>query len=106
MEWTLAQLPVQAALASPKSGVGGLTSAEAARRQVEFGFDRVESIAHEPFWLKFGREFTHFFALILWIAAGLAFFAERREPGQGMAQLALAIVGVISSLHHAGKFCN
>ena len=33
--------------------------------------------------------------MILWIAAALAFFAEWREPGQGMATLGFAIVGVI-----------
>jgi sodium/potassium-transporting ATPase subunit alpha len=92
---TLAQLPVDAALSSLKSRVSGLTADEAAHRQVEFGFNRVEAVVREPLWLTFGREFTHFFALILWIAAGLAFFAESREPGQGMMQLAIAIVGVI-----------
>ena len=92
---TLAQLPVDAALASLKSRVSGLTADEAAHRQIEFGFNRVEAVVREPLWLTFGREFTHFFALILWIAAGLAFFAESREPGQGMMQLAIAIVGVI-----------
>lgn len=92
---TLAQLSVEAALTSLKSRVGGLTSDEAAHRQVEFGPNRVEAVAREPLWLSFGREFTHFFALILWVAAGLAWFAESREPGQGMAQLALAIVCVI-----------
>ncbi|MFZ4626670.1 MAG: HAD-IC family P-type ATPase, partial [Rhodoferax sp.] len=92
---TLAQLPVEAALASLKSGSGGLTSIEAARRQTEFGPNRVESVAREPLWLSLGREFTHFFALILWVAAGLSWFAERREPGQGMAQLGVAIVCVI-----------
>ena len=92
---TLAQLPVEASLASLNSRVTGLTSDEAAHRQIEFGFNRVEAVVREPLWLTFGREFTHFFALILWIAAGLAFFAESREPGQGMFQLAIAIVGVI-----------
>jgi sodium/potassium-transporting ATPase subunit alpha len=92
---TLAQLPVGDALASLKSRVTGLTSGEAAHRQGEFGFNRVEAVAREALWLTFGREFTHFFALILWVAAALAFFAESREPGQGMFQLAIAIVGVI-----------
>ena len=41
------------------------------------------------------RNLSHFFAIILWIAAALAFFAEWREPGQGMATLGFAIVGVI-----------
>lgn len=92
---TLAQLTVDAALDSLKSRAGGLSSGEAARRQVEFGFNRVEGASREPLWLSFAREFTHLFALILWIAAGLALFAEKREPGQGMAQLAIAIVCVI-----------
>jgi sodium/potassium-transporting ATPase subunit alpha len=55
----------------------------------------VETVVREPLWITFGREFTNFFALILWIAAGLAIFAEHRQPGQGMSELAIAIVGVI-----------
>ncbi len=39
--------------------------------------------------------FTHFFAAVLWAAAALAFFAESRDPGQGMATLGAAIVVVI-----------
>ena len=92
---TLAQLPVDAALASLKSRNSGLTSAESLHRQTEFGFNRVETVAGEPLWLTFSREFTNFFALILWLAAGLALFADSREPGQGMTQLAIAIVCVI-----------
>ncbi|MDD5031272.1 MAG: cation-transporting P-type ATPase, partial [Rhodoferax sp.] len=91
----LAQLSAEAALASLKSRASGLTSDEAAKRQAEFGLNRVEAVAREPLWLTFGREFTHFFALILWVAAALAFFAASREPGQDMTQLGLAIVGVI-----------
>jgi calcium-translocating P-type ATPase len=40
-------------------------------------------------------QFTHFFAIILWLAAGLAALAEMRNPGNGMATLAAAIVAVI-----------
>lgn len=40
-------------------------------------------------------EFTHFFALILWVAAALAFAAAIAQPGTGMATLGAAIVGVI-----------
>ena len=45
--------------------------------------------------LRFAQEFTHFFAMILWIGAGLSFVAEYFAPGQGMARLGVAIVGVI-----------
>jgi calcium-translocating P-type ATPase len=41
------------------------------------------------------QEFTYFFALILWVAAGLAFLAEWNDPGAGMATLGFAILGVI-----------
>ena len=49
----------------------------------------------ESLIVRFIKEFVHFFALILWLAAGLAFFAESRQPGGGMAMLGYAILGVI-----------
>ena len=91
----ITQLSVAEALASLHSGESGLSTAEAARRLAEFGPNRVEEIRGEPLVLRFAREFTHFFALILWLAAGLAFVAERYDPGTGMATLGAAIVGVI-----------
>jgi sodium/potassium-transporting ATPase subunit alpha len=84
-----------AALSALGSNPEGLSTAEAARRLREFGPNRVEAAAREPLWLSLLREFSHFFALILWLASGLAFLAERYDPGQGMAELGFAIVGVI-----------
>ena len=89
------RLSVTDALSSLKSGLVGLSDAEAQRRLEEFGKNEVEEVAHEALLLTLAKEFIHFFALILWLAAGLAFFAEWREPGQGMATLGFAIVGVI-----------
>jgi cation transport ATPase-like protein len=89
------QRTVADALASLKSGLAWLSEAEAQRRLVEFGTNEVEEVAHEALLLTFAKEFAHFFAIILWIAAALAFFAEWRDPGQGMATLGFAIVGVI-----------
>jgi magnesium-transporting ATPase (P-type) len=88
-------LPVADAFVSLNSGDSGLGEAEAKRRLVEFGSNQVEEIAGEPLVLTFAREFVHFFAIILWIAAALAFFAEWKEPGEGMATLGFAIIGVI-----------
>jgi sodium/potassium-transporting ATPase subunit alpha len=85
----------EAALSALGSSRQGLTGPEVKRRLVEFGPNQVEATAREPLWLMLLREFSHFFALILWLAAGLAFLAEHFEPGQGMAELGLAIVGVI-----------
>ena len=91
----LANLPLAEALQSLGTTATGLTSAEAARRLREYGENCLAAIGVEPQWRRFLREFTHFFALILWVAAGLAFFAESREPGTGMWQLGAAILAVI-----------
>jgi len=91
----LAGQRAETTLNSLGSSIHGLPESEARRRLGEFGPNRVEAVAGEPLWLLFAREFGHFFALILWLAAGLAFFAAYADPGQGMLQLGLAIVGVI-----------
>ena len=73
----------------------GLAQTEAARRLAEFGINRITTLAGEFLLRRLLKEFTHFFALILWLAAGLAFFADRQAGGTGMAILGWAIVGVI-----------
>ncbi len=91
----IAGLTADKALASLSSSADGLSESEAVRRRLEFGPNRVEAVRHTPLWLRFAREFIHFFALILWFAATLAFFAEHLDPDQGMRQLGAAIIGVI-----------
>lgn len=88
-------LTVDEALHSLRSARDGLTGHEAQRRLAEYGPNQVEAVRREPLVLRFLRGFTHFFALILWFAAVLAFAAEFSEPGKGMATLGFAILGVI-----------
>ncbi|MFH1659614.1 MAG: cation-transporting P-type ATPase [Pseudomonadota bacterium] len=88
------QTPAEA-LAALDSAPDGLSAREAARRLEEFGLNRVEAAARTPWWLNLLGEFTHFFALILWFAAILAFVAAYLQPGEGMLELGLAILGVI-----------
>ena len=88
-------LTVEDAIRSLNSHPEGLSAREAARRHKEFGPNRVERVKKEPLALRFLKEFTHFFALILWLAAALAFVAECSDPGKGMAMLGWAILGVI-----------
>jgi calcium-translocating P-type ATPase len=88
-------LTIAASLASLRTTADGLSAGEAARRLGEFGPNRVEAVDREPLAWRLGREFTHFFAIILWLGAALAFVAEAFDPGQGMARLGAAIVGVI-----------
>lgn len=89
------QLTQDEALASLQSGPQGLSAEEARRRLLEFGPNQVVRARRESVLWRFIREFIHFFALILWLAAGLAFWADWKDPDQGMATLGFAIIGVI-----------
>jgi sodium/potassium-transporting ATPase subunit alpha len=89
------ELSVAAALERLQTGVDGLTSAEAQRRLRRYGVNRIEKIARTPAWVGLLRQFTQLFSVILWIAAGLAFFAEWNSPGQGMARIGYAVIAVI-----------
>lgn len=88
-------LTSEEALESLDSSLAGLSDDEIERRLHEYGFNKIEEVRKESVWLILLKEFTHFFALILWFAAGLAFFAEKESPNQGMSTLAYAILGVI-----------
>jgi calcium-translocating P-type ATPase len=89
------QLTALDAVASLKSGAQGLSHAEVERRLHEFGLNEVEKVAGVPLWLRLVQQFVTFFSVLLWVAAGLAFFAEWNAPGQGMAKVGYAIVTVI-----------
>lgn len=86
------QLTTEEALASLHSRHEGLTQAEVTNRLHEYGLNQVDVVRTESLILRFIKEFTHFFALILWLAAGLAFFAEVRQPGGGMDTLGYAVL--------------
>ena len=89
------QIPAQAAFERLKSGPDGLSEAQSATRRQEFGPNRIERIQRTPLVIRFLAQFTHFFAVLLWMAALLAWISEIQMPGQGMATLAAAIVCVI-----------
>jgi len=89
------ELNAEEALSRLQSGPRGLSADQAAKRLLEFGPNQVVRARGESVLWQFTREFIHFFALILWLAACLAFWAHFQDPGQGMATLGFAIVGVI-----------
>jgi len=84
------------ALAALRSSEQGLAADEAERRRIEFGPNDVERIERPSRLRTLLREFTHLFAVVLWVAAGLAFAAELWNPGHGMGLMAGAIVAVIA----------
>jgi sodium/potassium-transporting ATPase subunit alpha len=89
------RLSVDDALASVRSSSGGLSSSEVERRRQEFGPNRIEKVRREPAIWRLLKEFTRFFSVILWCAAGLAFLAEWFDPGHGMARIGYAVIIVI-----------
>ena len=74
---------------------GGLSPEEAQQRLSQYGPNVLEESSHYSLIRGFLRQFTHFLAILLWIAAALAFTAEFMKPGEGMLTLGWAILGVI-----------
>ncbi|WJH22933.1 cation-translocating P-type ATPase [Pseudarthrobacter defluvii] len=66
----------------------GLSSEQAAQLLKQAGPNQLPAEKPVPQWRKLWGEMTHFFALMLWCAAGLAFIAD-------MPQLAVAIIVVV-----------
>lgn len=78
-----------------ESASAGLTSDEVSRRLQRDGPNSLHVFREPPWSLRLLRQLTHFLALLLWVAALLAFLADAMRPGEGMASLGWAIVGVI-----------
>ena len=73
----------------------GLSAEEALRRLQEFGPNQITEVRRSSLLRVLSRQFVHFLAIILWVAATLAFLSEYLHPGEGMLALALAIIAVI-----------
>lgn len=90
------QLPVDAVYAALHTSPQGLDEMEAARRLQEFGPNEIAPTRPLSLGRKLLRQFTYFLALLLWLAALLAYVASYLQPGEGMHSLAHAIVAVIA----------
>ncbi len=66
----------------------GLTSEQATRLLAENGPNTLPAHRVVPWWRRLAAEMVHFFALLFWVAGGLAFLA-------GMPQLGIAVFVVI-----------
>ncbi len=73
----------------------GLTEEEAQRRLSEFGFNEIKEVKKKALYVKFLEQFTHFLAMLLWLAAFMSFLSEYLHPGEGMLTLGIAIIAVI-----------
>lgn len=72
----------------PPTPPTGLSGHEAARRLDEIGPNRLPGPPGHHVLLQLGRQFVHVFALMLWVASGLAWFA-------GLPALTVAIAAVV-----------
>ncbi|MEE2032000.1 cation-translocating P-type ATPase [Rhodococcus chondri] len=70
------------------AGNPGLTEAEASARLRHDGPNRLPEPRRHPWWRSLLSQLTHFFALLLWLAAVLAFVA-------GLPELGIAVIVVI-----------
>ena len=73
----------------------GLSEEEAAWRLSEFGPNEITEVKKRHLVVRLLGQFTHFLAILLWLAAFLSFLSEYLHPGEGMFTLGLAIVTVI-----------
>jgi sodium/potassium-transporting ATPase subunit alpha len=73
----------------------GLSEEDARRRLHEYGLNEIKEVRKRPLYLRLISQFTHFLAVLLWIAAFFSFLSEYLHPGEGMLSLGLAIIGVI-----------
>jgi sodium/potassium-transporting ATPase subunit alpha len=88
-------LAIDEVLKRLESSAGGLSPEEAQQRLIQFGANRLTEPDRYTLLRGLTPHFTHFLALLLWIASGLAFAADFMKPGEGMATLGWAILGVI-----------
>ena len=89
------QLSIDDLLKELAASLAGLSHDEAARRLSQFGPNRLHKAAGFPIVRHLLSQFTHFLAILLWIAAGLSFLTEYLQPGEGVAAIGWVIVGVI-----------
>src|SRR3990172_12591149 len=77
------------------SSAQGLSPEEVQRRLAEFGRNEITAVKGKSLALRLLSQFTHFLAMVLWLAAFFSFLSEYLNPGEGMLTLGLAIVAVI-----------
>ena len=73
----------------------GLSRAEAAARLKRDGANSLTPRQQTPEFIKFLRQLTNLFALLLWCGAALSLISETVAPGQGSLAIAIALIGVV-----------
>ena len=88
-------LSCEQALAALQSSPQGLSSREALNRLQRLGPNRLPPQRQRPLILRLTDQLTHFMALLLWTAGGMAFLA--RTPELGWAIWSVVLINAIFS---------
>ena len=72
----------------------GLLQADAGKRIQQYGSNELHVRKETPEIIKFLRQFTNFFALLLIVGSALAFFADYLQPGEGNFYIGVALIAV------------
>lgn len=73
----------------------GLKSTDAVSRLSQYGSNELHVRKETPEIIKFLRQFGNFFALLLFVGSGLAFFADYLKPHEGNFYIAVALLAVV-----------
>jgi len=73
----------------------GLASKQAQLRLQKEGPNALLQRKRESEVVKFLRQTTNLFAILLWAGAGFSFIAERVSPGEGNLQIGVALIAVV-----------
>lgn len=73
----------------------GISDAEARERELHHGRNALPSIPMTPWYKKLAAQFTHFFAILLWVAAAISFVIAHIDSASNMLPIGWAIVIVI-----------
>ena len=88
-------LSCEQALAALQSSPQGLSSREALNRLQRLGPNRLPPQRRRPLILRLTDQLTHFMALLLWAAGGMAFLA--RTPELGWAIWSVVLINALFS---------
>ena len=72
----------------------GLDAEEVEERRREVGPNSLARGAQGRWLASLGRQFTNFFTILLFISAAICFVADHLQPGESMAILGWALLGV------------
>jgi magnesium-transporting ATPase (P-type) len=88
-------MTAEAALTQLGTSSRGLTREEALQRAARYGPNVITEARGTPLWKKFVANLTNFFAILLWVAAGLSFLTGSTESG--VAVIAVIVINAIFS---------